>query len=71
MYFLNIKELGVVNGDTGEIIRPSCISDLIQYHTYLVEKGHPTFAQNLLRDVFNGEKVISKMKNNAYKVRTQ
>jgi len=68
-YFINEKEKGVVNGDTGEIVRPSCFGDLVVYHSYLLSKQHPQFAQNLLRDVFAGEKVITKMINNSQKCR--
>lgn len=68
-FFLNTAEKILVNGDTGEVIRPSCYDDLSSYHFYLVGRGHHAAAQSLLRDVFKGEKVISKMIFNASKTR--
>lgn len=60
-YFLNIRERAIVDGDTGDIVHPSCWDDLSPYYSYLVERGHEQLAQSVLRDVMKGEKVISKM----------
>lgn len=60
-YFLNEDEKGVVKGSTGEIMRPTCFVDLAAYYNYLVGCGEEKVAQHLLKDVFHGEKVITKM----------
>lgn len=70
-YYLNEAEKAIVNGKTGEVIRPSCYSDLSMYHSYLIGRGHEKFANNVLRDVFNGEKTISKMIANSQKAGRQ
>jgi len=58
-YFLNEKEKCIVRSKDGEIMRPSCIDDVILYHAYLGADSKE--AQHLLKDIFHGEKVISKM----------
>jgi hypothetical protein len=60
-YHLNIKEQGIVKSTTGEILRPACITDVIAYHSYLESTGKEKQAQELLKDIFQGERVISKM----------
>jgi len=60
MIHLNVKEKCLVCSITGEILRPECINDLIAYHAYL-KKDDELVAQSILQDVFNGEKVITKM----------
>jgi hypothetical protein len=60
-YFINEKERCIVKSDTGDVLRPTCINDLIAYHAYLLSRGQDKAAQNMLRDVAKGEKVISKM----------
>lgn len=66
-YHLNDEEKAIVYGKTGEVVRPSCYTDLRMYHSYLVGRGHTKFANSVLRDVFNGEKTISKMIANSQK----
>ena len=61
-YHLNHEEKAIVKSSTGELVRPNCWIDLSPYYDYLSNKeGRKKEAQTLLRDVFNGEKVISKM----------
>ena len=60
MIHLNTKERCLVNAETGEILRPSCIDDLISYHGYL-KKTNEIAAQTLLKDAFKGEKVITNL----------
>ena len=60
-YHLNIKEKCIVKSSTGEIMRPSCIDDVILYNSYLECYGREKHAQQVLKDIFDGEKVISKM----------
>jgi hypothetical protein len=66
MIHLNVKEKCLVSSETGEILRPECIDDLIAYHAYL-KKDDELVAQSMLQDVFNGEKVISKMVEHFHK----
>jgi len=67
MIHINQKEKALVDSETGMIVRPSCFDTLIQYHSYLIGRGHPVPAQSLLKQVFNGEKVITKMIENSQK----
>lgn len=67
---LNRKEKCLVNGDNGDIIRPSCWDDLSQYHSYLISKGLTSAAEGLLNDVVYGKKVISEMIGNSQKMNT-
>jgi len=60
-YFLNTDEKCIINLNTGEIMRPPCIDDLILYHRYLVGSGENEQAKHLLKDIFHGEQVISNM----------
>lgn len=62
-YFINENERCIVKSDSGDIIRPICIDDIMSYHAYLISRGHDKQAQHLLRDVAKGEMVISKMIN--------
>ena len=66
MIHLNTKEKCLVNSEDGEILRPECIDDLIAYHAYL-KKYDELVAQAMLQDVFNGEKVITKMIDHSHK----
>ena len=66
---INIKEQVLVDGSNGEILRVSCWNDLAPYHAYLKSRGHHQSAQLLLDNVFKGEKVITKMVENAQKHR--
>jgi hypothetical protein len=59
-YVLNTKEKCIVS-TKGEIMRPSCIDDVIALHAYYLGCGEKDDAQHLLRRVFKGEKVITKM----------
>jgi hypothetical protein len=61
MIHVNLKEKCLVDGDTGEILRPECFDYLSQYCSFIEERGHKGASQSLLRRVFDGEKVISKM----------
>ena len=58
---LNLKEKALVNCKTGELIRPSCFDSLAPLYSYLVEKRREKEAEDLLKRVFKGEKVITKM----------
>jgi hypothetical protein len=61
-YLLNDEEKAIVDTHTGKLSRPSCYDTLAPYHCYLYGlKGHKKDAQHLLRDIFNGEQVISNM----------
>ncbi|HET8688530.1 MAG TPA: hypothetical protein VFM18_18105 [Methanosarcina sp.] len=56
-YHINTKERCLIDGKTGEILRPSCYDDLVMLCAYEGDKD----AQEILRQVFKGEKVITKM----------
>lgn len=58
---IDTKNKALVELKTGEVVYPSCFDDLIAYHAYLVGGKHPKQACQALKDVFKGEKVISKM----------
>ena len=58
---INFEEKALVNCKTAQILRPSCFDTLSVYHSYLQQKGLHEQADQLLKDVFKGEKVISKM----------
>jgi len=62
-YFINEIERCVVNGKTGEILRPSCYDDLILYHKYILGQQGEKEASNLLKRVVEGEKVMTNMIN--------
>lgn len=62
-YFINVTERCIIKADTGAIIRPTCIDDVISYHAYLLSRGQEKAAKDLLKDVAKGEMVISKMVN--------
>jgi hypothetical protein len=62
-YVLNTKEKCIVS-TKGEIMRPSCIEDVISLHAYYLGCGEKDEAQHLLKRVFKGEKVITKMIQN-------
>ncbi len=58
---IDTKNKALVESNTGEAVYPSCFDDLIAYHAYLVAGKHPKQACQVLKDVFKGEKVVSKM----------
>ena len=58
---INREGKGLVNTETGEIQRPDCFDTLVLYHAYLLTKGYQDRADEILRRVFKGEKVISDM----------
>jgi hypothetical protein len=60
-YFINETEKCIINGKNGDIIKPSCIDDLIIYHKYVLDSEGEREASQLLKRVVNGEKVISDM----------
>jgi hypothetical protein len=58
---INREEKALVNGHSGEVLRPDCFDTLVLYHSYLVQRGYQDRADEILRRVFKGEKVISDM----------
>ena len=54
------KHKALVDSKTGKSMKPSCFDDLIAYHAYLLGR-HPKQANQMLKDVFGGEKVMSNM----------
>ena len=67
MIHINHKEKALVDGNTGEIVRPHCWDTLIPYVNYLEGRAHGSYAQSILKQVMSGEKVISKMIEQAQK----
>lgn len=61
MYYLNLPEKCIINGNDGQLMRPPCINDVIALHAYLIGSGESQQAQQLLSNIFNGEKVITNM----------
>ena len=58
---INTKERALVDTKTAEVLRPNCFDTLAVYHSYLLSRGQTRDADDLLRRVFKGEKVISDM----------
>lgn len=52
---------------TGKEVTVGCWDDLISYYGYLVNKGHDKYATSILRQVFDGEKFMSKLVENSQK----
>lgn len=61
MIHVNEKEKALVDGNTGEVIRPTCWDTLVPYVSYLKSRGHQQMAQDVLKQVMDGERVITKM----------
>lgn len=61
---INLKEKMLIDSETGDVVRPSCWETLIPYHSYLCGRNHAAMAQNVLRQVFSGERFITKMIDN-------
>ena len=59
--FINEKEGCLVDGKNGEIFRPNCFIDLVQYHSYLTNTNRGEEAHKLLKSVVKGERVIGDM----------
>lgn len=58
---INFEERALVHTKTAQILRPSCFDTLVVYHSYLESKKMGKEADDLLKKVFAGEKVISDM----------
>lgn len=58
---INREERALIDSKTGQIVRPSCFDDLVAYHAYLISGKNNKLANQVLKDVFAGEKVISNM----------
>jgi hypothetical protein len=58
---INHKEKALVNCKTAEIIRPTCFDSLAALHSYLCGLKREDEADEILKKVFRGEKVISDM----------
>lgn len=61
MIHLNFDEKALVDSETGRIVKVDCFSTLAIMYSYLKQKGHCKAAKALLKDAFNGKKVISEM----------
>jgi hypothetical protein len=62
---INLEEKALVNTKTAQILRPSCFDTLAVYHAYLISTNEHASADDLLKKVFKGEKVITDMINQA------
>ena len=60
-YHINIKEKCLVDGKTGDILRPACFADLAAMYSYMCGTGEKTQADEMIKDVFRGHKPITKM----------
>lgn len=54
-------EYCVVDNDTGQSYRPSCIQDLVSYYTYHRQRFGDEAAQQLLAEVAAGGKPITRL----------
>lgn len=59
--YIDSQNKALINSKSGKSVHPSCWDDLVQYHAYLLTSKHPEHAQQVLKNVFKGEKVISDM----------
>ena len=64
---INHNEKALINTKTAEIFRPSCFDTMALLHSYYLQRGHQEKADELLKRVFKGEKVISDMVEKAQK----
>ena len=53
------KNKALIDSKTQTKVFPACFDDLVQYHAYLLTGKHPKMAQQCLKDVFKGERVIT------------
>lgn len=61
-YSLNPETKSIIHDKTGEGFSPSCFEDLRLYCAYISGKKHgKEKVQEILRDVFKGEKVMVKL----------
>ena len=58
---INHEEKALINTKTAQVLRPSCFDTLVLYHSYLLSKHDQKHADEILKKVFKGEKVISDM----------
>jgi hypothetical protein len=58
---INLEERALVHSKTAQILRPSCFDDLILLHSYYLSANEQENADELLKKVFKGEKVITNM----------
>jgi len=58
---IDYKKKTLVNSKTQDKVKPACFDDLVQYHAYLISSKHPKQAQDKLRAVFDGEKVMTEL----------
>lgn len=64
-YSLNDVTKSVKKDSTGEELHVNCYDDLKPYYAYVCSKDSAKAGQQMLRNVFNGEKVIKNMIENA------
>ena len=62
---IDTKHKALVCSKTGNKVYPACFDDLIAYHAYLLSSKHPKQAEQKLKDVFAGEKVITELTKRA------
>lgn len=60
-YVLDNETKSIVHTGTGERMSPTCFDDLRAYCAYISGKHHDKAVQGILRDVFKGEKVMTKL----------
>ncbi len=60
-YHLNLKEKCLIDGKTGEILRPACFDDLAALYSYYLGTRQKEAAEEMIKDVFKGHKPITKM----------
>jgi hypothetical protein len=67
MIYINHKYKLLVDSETGNLLAPECWDNLIPYVSCIEARSHPAYAQSILKQVFNGELVITKLIENAQK----
>ena len=58
---IDTKHKTLVCSKTGKTVKLDCFDDLIAYHAYLLGRGGEKKALCVLKDAFNGSKVITDM----------
>lgn len=60
-YHLNLKEKCLIDGKTGEILRPDCFDNLAAVYSYYLGRKQAAQAEELIKEVFKEHKPITNM----------
>jgi len=60
-YHINLKEKCLVDGKTGEILKPACFDDLAAMYSYYIGRNQKEQADEMIKAVFKRHKPITNM----------